>query len=153
MIRRATPEDVPQLVAMGEMFYRESPYCRFDLLPFEPDTTSENFASFCESDTAAFLVMEHEGQLIGGLLGLVTASWFSRSLLAVELAWWMDPPYRKGLLPIRLYHAFRRWAIEKGARLVSLGRLEFGPTDAARGERLLDGLGLRCIEHAHVGVL
>ena len=141
-IRKATHDDIPQLLVMGEQFARYAP---FDV-GFSPEGT----AAFLDviMDTGLVLVAEQDETLVGVIVGALSPIWYSPgSLIASELAWWVDPQHRGSRAALQLVKAFEAWAIDSGAKLITLSDLRIGE-DYPAGP-LFERLGYRVSERAH----
>jgi hypothetical protein len=54
-----------------------------------------------------FLVSEVDGKLVGGIGGKILPNlWSPKDVHLVEMFWWVDPKWRKGMLGLRLMDAF-----------------------------------------------
>ena len=142
MIRRATADDIPSLLVLGEQFA--------DFAPFGIEYSPEGTAAFITAllDAGLVLVAEQDGVVIGGLLGALAPLWYSPATLAAsELAWWVAPEHRGGRSAIQLLKGFESWARECGAKLVVLSDLRVG--DDYPAGQLFERLGYRVSERAH----
>lgn len=120
MIRVATIEDIDELSSMSGRFIAYAPHAKA--------------LDVCEADwrAAIAMVIEHgrvfvaqiDGVIVGMLMAVCTPSWFApKTLVATELAWWMDPEHRGGMSAIRLVKAFEQWAKQSGASVASMCEL------------------------------
>lgn len=148
MIRHATIEDIPKLVECGSRFLQYSPYGRYDV-EYSFESSQEFLEGILANDNGVIIVMDHDGVIAGGLVGLLNCAWFAPGVVtAHELAWWVDPEHRQGVEGIKLVKEFERWAKEKGAKFVTL-------TDLIIGEeypvgKLIGRMGYKEIERAHI---
>ena len=116
MIRTATREDVPALVAMGERF-ADSPDYRL-VLRNNPDQLAITAEMLVTSEIGTMLVLESDRQLVG-MIGMVCMPHFlSGELFAGEVCWWVDPEHRGGGL--RLMKAAEAWALARGALTIQM---------------------------------
>lgn len=140
-IRAATIEDVPRLVELGQAMHSESP--RFSRLTFDADKLAAFLGSAVNAPHVLVLVAERDGQIVGGFVGLAMEHWASRDLVATDLALFIDPGKRGGLMASRLLRAYLDWAELRGAKLIQCG-ITTGVEELATG-RLYEALGLsRC---------
>lgn len=108
MIRRATTEDLPQIVELGTEFHAHSPY---GWAPFVPEAF-EAFARHIIEHGAIFL---SEDGFIGGLK---TPLYFNPALLmAGEMFWFARVGGRQ------LREAYEAWAREEGCVCATSGAL------------------------------
>lgn len=113
MIRPATMDDVPRLIDMAQRFYAESGY--------EPiygpmlDTSAAGLA-ILTMESGILLVAEHEGEVVGMVCLHVEPYLFNPSVtIASEIAWWIAPEHRGGLLGARLLKSVDEACKERGA--------------------------------------
>lgn len=115
-IRHATPDDVPRLVDMSRHFLASTAYGRL-LIP-----TTEQLEAF------VVLILTHGGALVAevdgqveGMIGVVAlAHPITQELVAEEVAWWVEPDYRKGTIGPRLLQAAEDWASVKGVTVLKM---------------------------------
>ena len=113
MIRRATVEDIPRLVEMGQRFIAETKYR--DLLVGDPERIYAIIIDLLSAPRGLVLVSEKDGALTGMIGLLVYNHPFSGLLTACEIVWWVEPEARSGRDGIRLLRAAEAWALEHGA--------------------------------------
>ena len=142
-IRKATPDDIPRLMVMGEQFAKYAP---FDV-EFSPEGAAAFVAGLME--IGLVLVAEQDGEILGGILGALTPMWYSPSnLMASELAWWVAPEHRGGRAALQLLRAFEDWAKASGAKVITMSDLRIGE-DYPAGP-LFERMGYRVLERAHI---
>ena len=109
MIRKATLRDIPAMVGLGREFHQ------WAAPPWEWDapTVERTCATCVASDERCAFVAERDGEVIGGLLGVVAASMLHGGLEAHEAALFVAPDAR-GCGPL-LVRRFVRWGKERGA--------------------------------------
>lgn len=114
MIREATLQDVPQLVAMGESFLAHPPYNA--LMTSNPDAIAGIMTRLIESPAGVVFVAVDRGGALTGMLGaLCFAHLLSGEWIAGQLFWWVEPAARGGLDGMRLWWLTRTWARAHGA--------------------------------------
>ena len=119
-VRPATmePQDLAQLIAMGAEMHQTSNFqdMRFDRRQFA-EFVVELIAG---ADHQVFLA-ERVGRIVGALLASVVKSYIGPDLVAHEHALFVRPEGRGSVAALRLLHAYRDWATERGARRISAG--------------------------------
>lgn len=110
MLRRATPEDIPEIVRMAHAMVADSTYA-----PLGVD----------EGRMAAFLgplishgfvvVAEKDGATVGAMLGDVMVPWYGRNRMGVEHVVYLEPQHRHGLTAARMVGAWVDWCRRQGA--------------------------------------
>jgi GNAT superfamily N-acetyltransferase len=149
-IRQATPDDLDVLIGLGETFFAYSPYSAE--VNYDPESVRSTLISVMGNPGAIALVAEHDGKIVGGMVGVMTVLWFNRNVaIATELAWWMDPDHRAGRVGLVLFRRFEAWAKEMGAQLLVMS--DFGSEKNPRVSRLFEQLDLRCVERSHFKAL
>lgn len=121
MIREATLEDVPAIVAMGQRFLAETVYR--DRLANSPGHMRALAERLVAGEMSAVFVDEIDGAL-HGMLGLfVFEHPMSGEQVAAEAFWWVDPEVRgRGLQLLRRAEV---WARAAGATVLHM----IAPTD------------------------
>ncbi len=140
MIRLATLDDIPALVAMGQQFADTPEYA--SILTLDPQVTAAMASMLVQSPDALVLVDAPEGgEPVGMLAFLLTPHLMSGELLALEVVWWVNPEARSE--GVRMLRAAEAWAKERGAHAVQL----IAPS--ARVERFYQVMGYRRVEVAY----
>lgn len=112
MIRRATLEDLPVLVAMGARFRSETAYAG---LVDQDGAQLEALTRFLLEHGAVF-VAQIRLEVIGMLAATVVRHPVDGALTGSEIAWWIEPEFRGGSAAVRLLEAAEAWAKNMGAR-------------------------------------
>lgn len=115
MIRRATVEDTPRLLEMGQRFAMETEYR--DLIAIN----QERLSSFIETTLAnpESCVLVSGSDDLTGMIALLTYDHpFSGERTAFEVVWWVDPEARGD--GVRLLRGAETWARERGIRKMQM---------------------------------
>lgn len=147
IIRSATQEDLPKLVAMGMGFLQSSVYARC----LAPSVEGMEAGVKAVLDNGVVLVAVDGDRLLGGIVGIAAPLWCQpETLVAIELAWWMQPEHRNSAAGVRLLFAFEDWAKQQGLAMVVLSDLV--PTDRTKQDitPMLDRLGYQMVERSHI---
>lgn len=138
MIREATVDDIPRLLAMGKTFAAKARL--EDHVGYDPASMAATFEAMIERDEFALFIGDH-----GAIGGMVAPHPFNYGLnMADELFWWSEG--REGL---RLLAAFEDWAKDHDA-VVRMTALE--SVDPDRVGKLYGRLGYTPLERAFVKV-
>ena len=113
MIRDATPDDIPRLVAMGERFLTETVYLD-RRVPINPVAMARTVAFLLASDLGAVFVSERQGTVVGMIGLLLFENPITGEPTVTELFWWTEVEQR-GPESIRLLHRGEQWARASGA--------------------------------------
>jgi hypothetical protein len=115
LIRPATLDDIPQLLAMGQRFADRAGLV--DHVGYNPDHMAGTFQALIEGE-AHFLAIGERGA-IGAMSGPHPFNY--AHLIAQEVFWWSEG--REGL---RLFDAFEAWARERchSVRMITLEAVE-----------------------------
>lgn len=119
MIRAATFDDVPALLALGERMHAESP--RFSRLAFCRDKLARTLGGVLGNPLGLLQVLDVDGQVRGVVMAVAFEHWCSTDLVATELALFVDEDQRGSISAARLIKAYRRWAAETGAVHIAAG--------------------------------
>lgn len=151
MIREATHDDLPSLLALGARMHAESP--RFSRLTFSGARLRQTLAALIDSPQGFLWVGVFDDMVVGGMAGIAAPHWASDDLVASDLALFIHPDFRGGMLPVRLVNRYLWWArTEVKATLRQLGITTGVHTETTA--RLYERMGLtRCgvlLEDQHV---
>lgn len=142
VIRHATLEDVPPLVAMAMTFGASSEYAVH--LALSEAHIRALIERAITDDTRLALVAEgRDGQLVGMLVLVAVEHPMSGELVASELAWWVNPTARGGRAAFRLLAEAEQWAKARGAVAMQM----VAPN--ARVEALYEAVGYVPVERAY----
>jgi len=119
-LRPATLNDVPELVKLGYAFIQEAP--NYQSRPYIAEKAAEHFARLIRGGGAVLLV-EHENQIAGGIVGRVGGDWFNDAKIAFDDVLYVKPEFRKTRAAYMLIQAFIRWA-----QLMCASRIQCGTT-------------------------
>jgi hypothetical protein len=145
IIRAATNDDLDAMVRLGEWFARESGHD--DL--FDAVSVYETIARLIDAGQFV-VVIEHEGELVGGMLGVVERMWMNANHRCGFVIAWNVRHKVRGWVGIRMLRQFQQWARARGA--VSLS-VPWVPTMDQRTARVLERNGYRVGEANYVCTL
>jgi GNAT superfamily N-acetyltransferase len=96
-IRHATPDDIEQLVEMGEQFFEESPFR--SISTWDAGSFQLTVMSLLSGSTqGGLLVAEDGGKLAGMAAYVIFPLYFNlQTKLAQEVFWFCKPAHRRGL--------------------------------------------------------
>ena len=117
MIRHATLQDIPALIDLGQVMHAES---RYSVMPYLPSRV-ERTLHMLMNGAGCVLVAEVDGELVGGFMGACNEHYFSDQKVAGDLAIFVAPEFRGGMLGARLIKSFVEWAQEQGAKIIDTG--------------------------------
>lgn len=121
LIRNAESKDIGRLVQFGFLIHAES---KFSTLSFDPEKvrqTLENIIGSQNGTHCCFIAEDSEEELIGVFIGCVEEYFFSRSLMAHSILIFVHPKWRGSAAALKFIHAFRNWAINRGALELCIG--------------------------------
>ena len=139
MIRPATMQDVPALVAMGQQFAQTEMYR--DVLRENPEQMAILAGNLIDHENGAILVIERDDMLVGMIGILCTVHFLSGELCAGEVFWWVTPGHRGD--GVRLLKAAESWAMVRGAKTLQM----IAPTE--RVGQFYDRMGFTRIEMSY----
>lgn len=123
MLRLATENDVEAVIEMAKRFHDASPY---SALEFSPTTSYELFKAYLEGDKTRLVIIlsEQDGKPQGMIIGMAAKPLFSDDLMATEIAWWMNPEYRKTRDSLLLIQAYEDWTKRIGCKMTQVAMLD-----------------------------
>lgn len=142
-IREATQEDLFELLMLAYEFSKEGPD---HLKPFEKDLVEERLTNAIDNEDYVVLVLDVNGSLEGGLVGVCVAPWMMSEKFAVELAWFVRKSARDGRGAIKMVKAYEAWAKSKGITKVFMSDL----TKLQGLEKLYNRLGYSLSETSYI---
>lgn len=119
MIRPATLEDLPALLAIGEDMAAESP--RYSRLRFNRDKLAHMLRLLIEAESGFVRVVDDGCGVAAVMVAMVAEHWMSSDRHASDLALYVEPRARGTMAATELICAYRTWAQEQGAVLVQAG--------------------------------
>jgi GNAT superfamily N-acetyltransferase len=116
MIRRALPEDMDRLIAMGQRFVEETSYR--DLIRIDPRRLADTIFNVVTSPDGAVFISGSDATVTGMIAMVAYDHPYSGDRTAFELVWWVEPEARgEG---VRLLRAAEQWAREVGALRIQM---------------------------------
>jgi hypothetical protein len=131
VIRQAVSSDIPTLVKLGRNFHAASKYAELGL-HYDPMATHEFLDGLLERQDAAVLLAEDAGGAQGIAAAIESRAYFSRTPIAIEIFWWVEPGERRGVTGLALKRLLTEWAEGRGCELitmVSLAQIEGSPAE------------------------
>lgn len=126
-IRPAVLADLPSIMTLAHEMHAES---EFRVQPMSEVRAANLVAAMIQDEDGIVLVAVKDGEIIGGVVGVVCDHWFSECRVAYEHAVFLTQPERGGRTAIRIVKAFCEAAKERGAL-----RAEMGITTGVHPER------------------
>lgn len=136
MIREASLSDIDALVALGEFFAPKAGAARFSEKMFRPE-----IRKIIKSPHAIVLVAEHEGSIVGALVGQICKVWYSEDLYATDLAFVVRPEY-SGYYAWLMAKRFVRWARSESRVVEVTMQVSSGMESADRTGAMYQALGM-----------
>lgn len=133
-IRRARPEDLPQLVEMGGRFLNNPDYA--GVIAFVPEKVDNLMRRLGAAEDSLLLVADDGGTLTGMIAFVVYDHPISGEKIGGEVFWWAD---KRGA-GLKLLRAAEAWAISKGAAILQM----IAPNE--RVGRLYEHFGYKQVE-------
>lgn len=121
IIRDGSEQDIYICVALAEKFYKHTAF--YGRVPFDGASVAERLINCLNAKI--FAVAEQDDQVVGFACGLKAPSLMNKEyLIGAELAWWMEPEYRKCTAGVRLLKHVERMARDAGCYAWSMMCLE-----------------------------
>jgi GNAT superfamily N-acetyltransferase len=115
MVRNATLDDIPVMLQLAELMHAES---QLAPLTFCAEKVEIAMRSMIADGFA--MVHEKDGEIDGGMLGYIGEPWYSRVPVAGETGLFVRPDKRGGLAAWYLLSEFVAWAMNRGAKEITL---------------------------------
>lgn len=139
-VRLATEADIPAIVGLAKRMHGESP--RFARLTFVPEKVAAAALAVVSGRVQGGALVAEKGRIIVGMMvGFVTEHFFGAEKTASDLAVYVAPEHRGGLIAVKLIRAFEQIARKAGAVELLLGIST--EVAAERTLELYQGLGYR----------
>ena len=117
IIRKATIDDLDQIVEMANRFIAFAPH--LSLIRHSADDIVNTVKSVLES--GIIFVIDVDGRAVGILAAMMTSVWYSPSTkLAAEIMWWVNEEHRGTIASIKLIRTYENWAREQGAQIIAM---------------------------------
>lgn len=97
-VRKGTPADIPELVALGRAMHHESP--RFSHVPYCEAKTANVTRGLMARGTV--LVATYKGHIVGMLVGAIVEHFFSSAKYACDFVVYVRPEFRGGHAAVAL---------------------------------------------------
>ena len=154
MIRNATLEDLPRVVEMAERFIHSTDY--HELLDASPEAIGDFVQRLLAAGGQVWVseeqALERDGSTTSYLVGLLVLAVFTHPMtgktVAEEVAWWVPPERRGGLIGPRLMHKMECWCMQNRVYMVKM----VAPEGSAVGD-FYRKCGYRATETAWIKVL
>lgn len=116
MIRTARADDKPRLIEMAARFLISSRYGEW-----LPSTPAQIAGLIEQIEQLGVILTAEEDSTIIGMLALVAVTHpMTGQRYAEEIAWWVEPEYRGGLIGPRLHRAGEQWARDLGLHMIRM---------------------------------
>lgn len=153
MIRPATHADVAALTTGLAHFFDAVELTDSGLTP-DMDTIEFFIRDSIDEDHRCFLVAECDGNLVGGITGVVAPwMWNANILTLVELGWFVPKEYRKQypVAAMQLRKRFHQWGKDMGATVLCMSSTK--REESPRVIQMYEKSGLRHLDSNFVGRL
>lgn len=144
MIRPARLEDMDAFVHLGAMMHAESRYAR---LTYAPELVAMTASKLIMSPQGLLVLAEVDNEIVGFAKAGISEQWFSYDLIAFEYAIYVVPEKRGSMIGARLVQAYKHWARDQGAKLITMG-VTTGINDAGIGS-MYERMGFPLVGTVH----
>ncbi len=114
-LRFATASDIPALIELGKTIHDETRLSRF---PFNAVRMTAQLQAILSPPRREYclFVAEKEGVgIVGTFWGQISQYFFSDAMVATDYMFYVRPEFRGTSVAVKLVHAFRKWAVNRGA--------------------------------------
>lgn len=103
-------------------FWASTPYGNVAL---EESKAFDLIATFIEKPVDRIMILAMDGDKpVGFIAAVASETLLTRDKLAHEMAWWMEPEYRKSRVALELVQAYEFWAKKVGCKLIQMSTVE-----------------------------
>jgi L-amino acid N-acyltransferase YncA len=132
-LRLATVDDLPAICVLGRIMHEESTFAPMD---YDVERVKQTIGDLMHKSQFVVVAEDKNGEVIGGMAGMVTQSWFGSDMVANDLSLFIHPNHRGGMLAVRLIKAFVQWARLAGAKQIRPGVISGNATAVRLYEKL-----------------
>lgn len=132
MIRLATHDDIPALIECGRRFHAEAGVLDEVGATFSPERLRATLTDLIGKESACVVVAEKGGAVVGGAAALAYPSFFSDTLSAQELFWWIDPLHRGATTALRMLWMLEQWAGAVGCKTLTMVAIAIPDSPASK---------------------
>lgn len=118
-IRPGEKKDIPAALQLGKEMHEESPI--YQQMDYSFQKVQDLLHRHVNEDGLVWLVAEQDGEIIGGILGIISEHYFGKDLMAVDEALFVTKGKRGGSAAFKLIRGFAEIAALRGARRIMLG--------------------------------
>jgi GNAT superfamily N-acetyltransferase len=119
MIRDATRGDIDELLQLGRAMWAEAP--EFNRMPWSDDKVRSMLDALIGSPRGFVRVAERDGAITGAMVAAASEHWASDALVAFDLALYVPPTRRGGLIAASLVRSYAQWCRDLGVAQGSAG--------------------------------
>lgn len=143
MIRPAKVDDITGIIELGKELLDESPV----LPPHDPLKARKALAFFISGARTSVFVAEHDGEIVGFIVGVLDEYWWSEVQYASDAAFYVKPEFRG--YAVGLVKRLVTWAKKfKKVKHISLG-VSSGLETYERTGQLYERLGFKPVGGIH----
>lgn len=119
----ARETDLPDLISFAKNFHQASPY---RTMKFSLEKTREGYRNIIRTGglNSVILVAHRDDKPIGMIVAMCASPVWSNDLMAMEVAWWIEPKHRGTRHSLLLLEAYEAWAKRVGCQITQLAYLE-----------------------------
>lgn len=137
-IRNATHDDIPRIVEMAGRFYETTAYA--EQVPMAKESAAG--LAILTMESGVMLVVECDKAVVGMACLFVDRFTFNiNRTVAHELAYWIEPEHRGGMLAARILKAIEAACLERGVDWIHMAHL---PTSPEMTGQLYERFGYTC---------
>ena len=124
-VRHATEADFPVLLEFGRLMHAEA--ALLNHAPFDEEKVTATLTHAMHNGLV--LVHQNDGEITGGFVGILGERWYSRRPMFMDLALFVRPERRSGVIAYRLITTVTEWCEAKG---IDPRNVIFGVTTGVR---------------------
>ena len=116
----ALPEDLPEILALGQQMHEESAYRHF---AFSVSKCAMLFHTCITNPDTHFIrvAVNTDDAVVGIFVGSIAEHYFGTDLIASDYLWYVTPEYRGSRAGLTLLQDFQKWAADHNAAEIYVG--------------------------------
>lgn len=118
-VRYAFLEDVEEMAVKGQRFFDATILKNY--LDYDVPSMIKTIGRLVSEDGAVAFCWEQDGQIVGGIGGMLTPMYFNENEIAAQQLFFFVLPEYRNLKSLRLLQAWEQWATHHGAKVIWSG--------------------------------
>lgn len=118
-VRLALPEEAEEMAIKGRRFFDHTILPGY--FPYDEASLEQTILELIERHDGVVMVLEHEGEIVGGIAGFLLPMYMNRGVRAAQQVFWFVLPEHRGRRSLNLLTAWEQWAKRNRAGVIYSG--------------------------------